>query len=607
MQGVLKGSVALLLQIVVAAKAQQQSGPNPAAVPASKQQVIVTGTYEPIPLDEADRTVDSINIGQSPTVFRNAMDALQSNPSIDVRQRAPGVQGDLSIRGSSFGQTLVLVNGLRLNDAQTAHNNLDLPFPFAAVGRIEVLEGSGSTLYGSDALGGVVNFITAPPTVSEVRLSAAGGSFGTNQQNGSLAYAGENVSEHVTFTRELSTGFMPDRDYRSLAFGSETSFRSGLGHSDVLLGWSDRPFGAAQFYGSYPSWERTRGWFAGARQDLGEKTEVDFGFRRHTDLFDLFRYQPSLYENRHYTESYQLGLRRHEEITHTTRFFYGAEAYRDVIDSNNLGHHQRNRGAVYGSFDARVLRRFSLSIGAREEVFSGGQKKFSPSISGGYWVNSHFKLHGSVSSAFRLPTFTDLYYSDPANLGNPNLKPESAWSYEGGAQVNVGRHSGDVVLFHRRERNDIDYVRSNPNEIWRAENIDNLRFTGFEAVFRFQLAASQRVDIAYTGLHGAQQALNGEQSKYIFEYPVHSGTVTWWGHGPQRIDTHVRIGVLQRYGRDPYPLIELSAERTFRYVKPFVQLTNVTNTGYEEIPGVRMPGRAAIAGMEFYWRSKTVR
>ncbi len=604
----LKILIVFLLGTSAVLQAQQANSDAAAPTVAKHQeQVIVTGTYAPIPLGEADRTVDSIAIGQSPTVFRNAMDALQSSSSIDVRQRAPGVQGDLSIRGSSFGQTLVLVNGLRLNDAQTAHNNLDLPFPFEAVERIEVLEGSGSTLYGSDALGGVVNFITAPPDFSEVRFGVEGGSFGTNGQNGSLAYTAKNASEQVTFTRELSTGFMANRDYRSLAFGSQTNFRSGLGLTDILLALSDRPFGAAQFYGNYPSWERTKGWFAGVRQELGEKMEVDFGFRRHTDLFDLFRYQPSIYQNDHVTESYQGSLRRHETINDTMHFYYGAEGYRDVIESNNLGHHQRNRGAVYGSFDARALRRFSLSVGAREEVFTGGQKQFSPSVSGGYWVNSRVKLHGAASHAFRLPTFTDLYYSDPANLGNPNLRPESAWSYEGGAQVNVGRHSGDVVVFHRRERNDIDYVRSGPNAIWQAENIQHLQFTGFEAVFRFQIASSQRLDVAYTGLHGAQEALNGEQSKYVFQYPVHAATVTWWGHAPQRIETHLRIGVLQRYGRDPYPLIELSAARAFSYAKPFVQLTNLTNTGYEEIPGVRMPGRAAIAGMEFYWRSKTVR
>ena len=78
------------------------------------------------------------------------------------------------------------------------------------------------------------------PTFSHFVLARFGtdgssdGSFGTNGQNGSVAYVGKNVSEQVTFTRELSTGFMPDRDYRSLAFGSETGYHSGLGRSDAV-------------------------------------------------------------------------------------------------------------------------------------------------------------------------------------------------------------------------------------------------------------------------------------------------------------------------------------------------------------------------------------
>ena len=567
---------------------------------AQTEQMIVTGTYAPIPLNEADRTVEIISVDQSTTIFRNAMDALQSIPSIDVRQRAPGIQGDLSIRGSSFGQTLVLVNGLRLNDVQTGHNNLDLPFPFDAVQRVEVLEGSGSTLYGADALGGAVNFITSPPQFTELRLGVNGGSFGTNGQNGSLAYVQGPFSQQLTFARELSTGFMPDRDYRTLALGSQTTYKSSWGLTNLLLGLSDRPFGAAGFYGNYPSWERTKGWFAGLNQALGENTEVAFGFRRHTDLYDLFRYQPWIYQNDHITESWQAALRRQNKIASNTRIYYGAEGYRDTIDSNNLGQHTRDRGAVYASLDARALRRFSFNIGVREEYFTGGHTVFTPSVSAGYWLNSHVKFHAAVSSAFRLPTFTDLYYSDPSTVGNPNLLPERAWSYEGGAQFHFAKEIADVVVFHRHDRNDIDYVRANPADIWHAENIDNLDFTGVQATIRLQIGSSQRLDIAYAGLHGAQAALNGEQSQYVFEYPVNSGTITWWGRGPQKIATHVRIGVLDRYARDPYPLIELSVERSFSHVKPFIQLSNLTNTGYEEIPGVRMPGRNYLAGLAFF-------
>ena len=79
-----------------------------------------------------------------------------------------------------------------------------------------------------------------------------------------------------------------------------------------------------------------------------------------------------------------------------------------------------------------LLGRFSLSVGAREEVLSGGTSVFSPSVAAAYTLNKTIRLRGSAGHGFRLPTYTDLYYSDPATVGNPALKPESSWSYEGG-------------------------------------------------------------------------------------------------------------------------------------------------------------------------------
>ena len=129
-----------------------------------------------------------------------------------------------------------------------------------------------------------------------------------------------------------------------------------------------------------------------------------------------------------------------------------------------------------------------------------------------------------------------------------------------------------------------------------------LRFTGFEAKWRWQVTSHQRIDLLYTGIHGAQQALAGLQSKYVFQYPVNAGTVTWWGNLPGKIDTHLRLGTVQRYGRDIYPVMEFSAGRAWDHLRPYLQLSNLTNTDYEEIPGVRLPGRAAYAGLEIYWR-----
>ena len=590
--------VAVSISLSISAFPQQPST-DPGGALARQESIVVTAAYAPAPLEECDRTVDVIDINQSPTLFRTWVDALRLDSSIDLRQRAPGTQGDLSIRGSSVGQTLVLVDGIRVNDAQSEHHNLDLPIPFESIERIEVLHGSGSTLYGSDAVAGAVNFITAPPVATELRFGAGVGNFGTNTQNGSASYVAKNWSEQLSFVRDFSSGFRPDRDYRNFATASETRFQTALGLSTLLLGLSDRPFGADQFYGNFNSWERTKGWFAAASQQLGANTQLIFGYRRHTDEFILLRDQPQVYENNHITQSWQGALREHTPLTRNTGFYYGAEIYRDQIDSNNLGQHARNRGAVYFDFDARALRRFSLSLGAREEAFSQGTADFSPTASGGFWISSHLKLRASVAHAFRVPSYTDLYYSDPANVGNPNLRPEKAWGYEGGVEWNGWeRLSGSATLFHRREHDVIDYVRPNPASVWQAVNIDNLEFTGVELLVRLKLAGSQQLDLNYTGLYGAQQALAGLESKYVFDYPVNQVSLGWLGSLPGLVQLRARAGITQRYRADAYPLMELSATRRFGALQPYFQVTNLTNTGYEEIQGVRMPGRAYLLGIE---------
>lgn len=585
----------MLLLFATAAFAQKPP------VVADPETVVVTGTFTPIPLSEANRAVLSLNTREHDLLFNSFADYLQLDPSIDLRQRGTdGIQADLSIRGASFGQSLVLLNGMRINDAQSAHHNLDIPVPLEAVSSMEVLHGAGSTLYGSDAMGGAVNFITAPPPKTELRARAGLGNFGFNQERIVGSYLGKNWSEQISASRDFSTGFRPDRDYRSSSASSDTWVKSGLGQSHLLFAGSDRPFGADQFYGSFPSWERTKSWFASMSQDLGKDTNVDFAYRRHSDEFVLLRDNPSIYENNHISQSWQGAVRRNSALSNDFKLAYGVDAQGDVIDSNNLGHHSRNRGAGYINGDFQLLHRVFLSLGARDEVFTGGRNEFAPSLSGGVFLGRGWKLRASASRAFRLPTYTDLYYSDPANLGNPLLKPESAWSFEGGPEWNLGgRLSAEATVFHRRERNDIDYVRSSPSVPWQATNIDNLNFTGVEAALRFRLPKSQELNVSYTALHGSQEALPGLTSKYVFEYPSQNAVVSWMAEFKTQFALRTRLGVLQRIEQDPYPLWDFSFSRTTGWLRPYLQLSNLSNTEYEEIPGVAMPGRSVIGGLEF--------
>jgi len=615
----------VLFLTVANAFAQEVSGSADAKkVNRPDETVVVTGTFTPTPENEIDRSVTVVEAGPQQNLYNSWVDLLELVPSVDLRQRAPNnVQGDLSIRGSGFGETLVLLDGFRMDDVQTGHHDMDLPLPAAAVGRIEVLRGAGSALYGADAMAGSVNVITGQPEQSDIRVGAGVGNFGVNQQYGSASVMWGKLDAQIDAERDFSSGFRPDRDYRSATFFGSTGLQTKLGRSLLLLAYADKPYGADQFYGPFNSWERTKSWFLAFKQPLGSNTELDFAFRRHTDEFVLLRDNPSVYENNHIDRSWQTGIRRHEKVSQNSTLFFGAEGIHEDIESNNLGNHDRSRGAVYLDYDVRALKRFSFSLAAREEIFSRSHGEFNPTLAAGAWLTSTLKLKGSVSRAFRLPSYTDWEYHDPANFGNPKLGPEEAWDMEGGLLwIPSSRWKGEVTLFERRDGNVIDYVTrvcsgipadqlppgatcspSIPN-VYHAENLQHLNFTGVEASVDLRLSGQQHVEIAYTALYGSQKTLAGLQTKYAFDYPSHDAVLAWNGKLPARFIARTRLGVIDRYGSDPYAIWDAALVREFSHVAAHLALANISDTQYQEIPGVVMPGRSVVFGLDFFWRSR---
>lgn len=603
---------AVLLLTGTWARAQQNGAQPDTAQPAAAQQdtsqpaklkqtLVVTGVYEPMPTGDVDRSILQLDIRGNELVSNSLEDFLREDASVDLQERGVnGTQADIAMRGGTFEQTLILVDGFRMNDLQTGHHDMDLPFPVDTFSDVEILHGAGSTLYGSDAVGGAINFITKPPPVTELRVRTGFGNFGVNQESATGSLLEGPLSEQLSFARDYSSGFMPDRDYRDLALTSLTDFSSALGNSELILAHNDRPFGANQFYGPYDSWEHTNTYFAGFKQDFGKSTQIAFAYRHHRDRFVLFREDPLYYQNLHALQSYQADLRRRQWFSNNVHFFYGAEGYEDSIHSNNLGDHSRGRVAAYAALDVRALNRLSFNVGVREEVYRSVQGQFSPSVSAGYWLNSHFKLRGNVSHAFRVPTMTDLYYHDPTSVGNPNLRPERAWDYEAGAEWHGPRRlQGDLTLFELREQDVIDYLRDSPSALWQATNIDQLTFRGVESSLRAPLSHSQEIDLSYTAMHGFHQALpSGTESEYAFWYPAQSAVFSWRAQLPRGLLVRSRVGILDRFEYKTYGLWDLYLARSTGRIRPFVQLTNLTNTSYQEVQMVSLPGRALVAGVE---------
>ena len=602
------------------AQQPQQISPDssqPQAKPAAVvQSITVTTTLEPLPLAESDRSVNLISPRDQPLISNAVVDLLRQDASLNLQARAAnGVQADLSLRGTTFEQSLVLLNGLRINDPETGHLNLDIPIPLDAVTRIDILHGSGSTFYGSDAIGGAVNLLTQPPAPSlSVVASGGGGSYNSIEQHLRASYATGPFAEQLTGSRDTSDGFIPDRNYSSNALASETWLTWKPGTTDILLATSDRPYGANQFYGPYPSWERTKGCFGSIQQQLGAQTAASFGYRRHSDLFVLFVDQPAIYENNHITTSYEGALRRADTLSPNTTLSYGLEADGDTINSNSLGQHSRNQGAGYANLSLRALRRFSFSLGARDEVLSGSVNStdnvFSPGIAAAYSLTHAIRLRASAGHGFRLPTYVDLYYADPTTIGNPNLKPESSWSYEAGIEWTPtdSRLTLTAAAFRLQQKDTIDYaktIQSTPtltaSEPWQAINIQNLNITGAEATARLRLTANQQIQFSYTAAHAASPPPN-LLSEYAYNYAAQNALLRWTGAFHQ-LNAYTQINIVQKTQHTAYPLWDVALSRNTGHLRPYLRALNLSNTGYQEIPQVPLQGRTLMAGAEFNWTS----
>jgi outer membrane receptor protein involved in Fe transport len=228
-------------------------------------------------------------------------------------------------------------------------------------------------------------------------------------------------------------------------------------------------------------------------------------------------------------------------------------------------------------------------VGLRDDIYAGLKNQLSPNANGAAWLNPHLKLRAAVSRAFRLPTYTDLFYSDPASLGNPNLKPETAWNYEGGLDWRMI----SATVFQRHDNNVVDYVQAAPGELYRATNFQNIVFTGAEVGARWH-----GFSLAYTYLHGNRSLQAGELSRYVFNYPVHNGVATWEGNLRWGLIARTRIGAQQRIGQGSYAVWDASIASTKGRVQPFLQLTNLTDTYYQQLPRVSQPSRGVIGGIK---------
>ena len=420
-----------------------------ALLPASaqdvyRQTVVVTAAVTPVELGTANRTLTVITRDQIQALpAASIADVLRMAASVDVRARGErGVQTDFSVRGAGFGQVLILVDGVRLNDVQSGHHNGDIPVPLDAVERIEVLHGPGASLFGADAFSGTINVITRRDADSSATL--LGGSNGLAGGRAQWGAAGGGARHVLTASSERSGGFMYDRDFVTTAARSQSTFGS---RTRVAISWLGKEFGANNFYGgNAPSREWTDQTLVSLNQRIGAGGGWEFAavgsYRSHGDRFVFNQTRPELSDNRHRTHTAIGTLTAGRRVTGEGSLTLGAEVGQDWIRSTNLGDHELSRVSGFAEWRQPFGRSVNLDASLRADGYDEFDASWNPSVGVGWWVTGRVRLRASAARAFRVPTFTERYYSDPANLARAEVGPESAWAEEGGADVFLPRRLG---------------------------------------------------------------------------------------------------------------------------------------------------------------------
>lgn len=591
-------------------------------------EVVVSAQRAPVLQSQLMRVVQVITRTEiEQAAVQDIASLLSHVRGVDIRTRGPfGIQSDVSVRGGTFDQTLILINGVNVTDPQTGHHNLNLPVDIHSVERIEVLNGPGARIFGPNAFNGAVNIITREPGTPGIRSTLSAGRHAYAAGSLSAGFSLPGIRNYLSVSGTSSDGHAENTDFKSgrLYYRSQAALAGG--QADLQAGYDARAFGANGFYSPrFPDqFEETSTMFASVQWKGGRDGRIHpvIYWRRLHDRFELFRHEaPSWYAGHNYHRSDVAGasLNWSRPWEHGISSV-GADYRYEAIISNVLGMELQEPMPVKGSAGnhyTRAYDRAGISLMAEHSIFSGnfsasagvllyvnsdlgGRPGLFPGLDLGWQFHPALRMFASVNRSLRLPGFTDLFYSGPSNIGNPLLRPERAVFAEGGLKGNVQSVAFEFSGFYRWGRDLIDWVKSPGEEQWRSMNHTEVDIGGFEAGLRLEGFSLQ-----YVIMHASRQS--GELvSNYALDHLRHKLNVGYARVLVGGLSAGIQVSYRDRAGGymlyadgvfadlqpfDPYWMVDLKLTYSRGPYRAFLESTNLFDAAYVEIANVPQPGR----------------
>lgn len=571
-------------------------------------EITVQGKFLNLPLKKVNENITVISkqeLENSPA--KSIEEVLAQFTGMDIRKRgANGVQADISVRGSSFEQVLILVNGIRINDSQTGHNSMNIPFDLASVEKIEIVKGPAARRFGQNAYAGVINIITKPSSDENIVFTASGGDFKTYSLGVGANFGNTRSSNFIQVNSSSSDGYRYNTDYKINNIFYQNRYKIENGNVNFQAGIQEKKFGANGFYATPAAkdqYEETQASIVSLGIDKNyEKWGLNSAvyWRRGQDMYEYIRNKPEIYRNMHIGNNLGAELNgSYRSDLGTTGL--GLELRKEFLASNNLGHRERFVTQVFFEHHFSFLEnKLNISPGISWANYDTEGNFFYPGLDLGFNFSEHHKIYGNIAKVSRIPTFTDLYYVSKTEAGNPNLKPENAVSAEIGYRFQKQSFLGKISGFLRDSDNSIDWSKQNANDIWRAENIGKIKTKGVEVELAQHFNSFLKsYSVGYTFLESNYEQPTGLLSRYVMENLKHQFVAKLEVFFLKKFTNQLIYRYNERVSTGSYQILDEKLSYDAKNYNVYIMVNNILNTEYTETFGVPMPGRWFHIGVSF--------